>query len=350
MLLALVIVGGLCLFGVAASLIYLNFASETLRSNGVTAVVVGFAGLLATLWFSLKASDEKEAHFPVVFVLEKARRLPIFLIPPFSLATQYADPAEGTAATMGKAALIKGLTDQTLPAIQPDDISSLQNVYLDVLVSYVMDAMAGTFSKSWDVEIRRSETASVTTTRYRGRNPTRGSLLLQRNDLVKGLPHAEVARGMEGFTTELVVPPGTKAWWDSKEPSKRVLTMSNPFVTVTVTVEWESFMVGGGALGFLIAASIDENQEKYLTLSYGMHLDATFERLLSGNRDMPAYTRWVDTLFGQLRGFDAEERWKRLKKDYTFIRDHQAWWDHQQRGGRATPQLATTPDSSPKPR
>ncbi|PYQ03598.1 MAG: hypothetical protein DMF83_20700, partial [Acidobacteria bacterium] len=70
MLFGLMIVGGTLLLVAAAWLGFQNRSSESLRSNAVTAAVVGVAGLLATLWFSLKAPDAREAVFPVVFVLD----------------------------------------------------------------------------------------------------------------------------------------------------------------------------------------------------------------------------------------------------------------------------------------
>jgi hypothetical protein len=72
-------------------------------------------------------------------------------------------------------------------------------------------------------------------------------------------------------------------------------------------------------------SSIEESQERTLTLSYEMKLTATFERLRSGHPDMPAHIRWVDTLFGQLRQFDSEQRWRSVKQDYALLRDQQEW-------------------------
>lgn len=58
MLVAIVSAGAVLLIA-AACLVYLNWGSEALKSNGVTAAVVGLAGLLATLWFSLKPPDDR---------------------------------------------------------------------------------------------------------------------------------------------------------------------------------------------------------------------------------------------------------------------------------------------------
>jgi hypothetical protein len=94
MLLGLMVVGGLSLSVVAVWLTYLNRSSDVLRSNGVTALGVGVAGILGTLWFSLKAPEERHHRFPVVFVLDTVSRLP--LQPQESpAAAQYADPAAG---------------------------------------------------------------------------------------------------------------------------------------------------------------------------------------------------------------------------------------------------------------
>jgi hypothetical protein len=331
MLLGLMGIGGLSLLTAAVWLAYLNRSSEMLRSNGVTAVVVGVAGLLATLWFSLKAPEARHHQFPVVFVLDAASRLPL---PPWEslVAAPYADPATGLGVLPPGRDRLKA---EIMRAAQPGDIDGLLALYLDVMVSYFMDALGRTFSTSWDVEVSSFETAQVATTSYGPRAPLGRGLSLPRRELVANVPRAQIV-STPGFAETLTVPPGTHAvGWEAKDARNRVLRLSNPFVTLRVEIATWSYGIGAGGLAPLVGMSQMESQEKMATLSYLVSLDASFERLRSGHPDMPDYVRWVDTLFGQLRRCDAEQRWRRMKEDYVLLRDLQA--GHQRDLGGTSP-------------
>jgi len=296
------------------------------RSNGATAMVVAIAGLLATLLFSLKAPEERNYRFPVAFVIDKATLLPLSFMQ-FPAVAEYADPGWGTPGVMTKAPFLNGLTEQVLPSVQPEDINGLLAVYQDVLVSYVMDMMCTTFRGSWNTEVFSFETARVTTHTSEVRGPVRPGLVVERRKLVKDLPHGPVVNDVAGIAIEFTVPEHTAVTWKptkATEDTTRVLEMSNAFVSLTVTIEREAYVLGSGGLIAFVGTSLEESQKTTFTLSYVMKVHASFERLLSGHPDMPAYTRWVDTLFGLLRQLDAEQRWRRIKQDYLLLRDQQA--------------------------
>jgi hypothetical protein len=77
MLLGLTVVGVLSLLVVVVWLACQNRGSDTLLSNGTTALVVGGVGLLATLWFSLKAPTPREHRFTLTFAVDSDTRLPL---------------------------------------------------------------------------------------------------------------------------------------------------------------------------------------------------------------------------------------------------------------------------------
>jgi hypothetical protein len=327
MLLTLVIVGGVLLLTAVAWVIRLNYSSEALLSNGLTAAAVGIAGLLASLWFSLKSPEPREYRFPVVFVIDRATRLPLSVME-YPAVARYADPGWGAPGVAGKAPFLSGLTKKALPALKPDDNQGLNDVYLDVLVSYAMDVLGSTFRNTWDADVVSFELAHLGSARFGSREPLRKGAVFQRRELVNDLPHPEILRDGEAFAPTFTAPPRTSVVWTAKtEPLvARVLELSNPFAKVAVAIERQGWSVGSGGVAPLAGiSSIEESQERTLTLSYEMKLTATFERLRSGHPDMPAHVRWVDTLFGQLRQFDSEQRWRSVKQDYALLRDQQEW-------------------------
>jgi hypothetical protein len=289
MLQGLMVVGGLLLVVAAVWLFWLNRGSETLRSNGITALVVGIVGLLATLWFSLKPPEDRHHRFPVVFVLDKVSRLPV---PPWEglAAVQYADPAAGLG--VFPALAMKGLKDEVLPSVRSEDNGALAAVYLDVLLSYVTDALCSVFSRSWDVEVSTFETAQANRTTVEPRVPFRSGLSLSVQDLLSEVPHAEFALSPPRRPNNMVVPLGTRtSGWEATDPRTRVLRMSNAFVRLSVEIAWESYALGSGGLAPLIGMSPTESQEKTICLSYVVTLDASFEKLRSGHPDMPDHVR-----------------------------------------------------------
>jgi hypothetical protein len=320
MLLTLVIVGGVLLLIAAVWLVALNYKSDTLISNGTTAVVVGVAGLLATLWFTLKAPAERDDRFPVVFVLHNSTRLPLFL-PTFSSAWQYADPAQGASA-MG-APWLEGLKEKALPNTPPDT-AALQDLYMDVLVSYVMDIMGSVFGTTWHPDVFSFELAysRITTFGPAPHTPVIPGSTVEIRELVKRLPHEPVFADKNRHATKFVVPPRTTVvHWKAQDDGSRVLEMANPFVKVTMTVERHFWGVGSGALGALLGLSVDQSQKETCTVAYVMKLHASFERLRSGHPLMPQHVKWVDTLFSQLGKLNGEEKWHRLKQEYALDRE-----------------------------
>ena len=92
-LLALVVVLGALVFAAGVSLAWQNRASDTLRTNGLTALFVGLVAGFLTLWFSLKTPERKAFDFPVVFVIDQRsdqistftapQRNTVFIVPLF---------------------------------------------------------------------------------------------------------------------------------------------------------------------------------------------------------------------------------------------------------------------------
>lgn len=346
MLLGMVGVGAAILIVVAVRLVHLNWGSEALRSNGVTAAVVGLAGLLATLWFSLKPPDDRDRRFPVVFVLDTATLAPK-PSSAFPAALDYADPGWKTPGVNVASFLSPGFHEKVLRGIRADDHQTLESVYLDVLADYVTDILCMAFLKSWDADVFSFEIASVASTQFGTREPLRTGIEIQTKDLLKPLRYSAILS--RNAPQRLIVPPGTSASWRVRDAQSRVLEMTNPFATVALTIETQGLSLGSGALTTLTGETGDDQKES-VTLLYVMTMRATFERLRSGHRDMPAYTRWVDTMFTQVAKLNAEERWRRLKQDYGFLRDQQALVERQQRefferaGVPVPPGLGKRPD------
>jgi hypothetical protein len=327
MLLGMVSVGAAILIAVAVRLVRLNWGSDALKSNGITAAVVGLVGLLATLWFSLKPPDDRERRFPVVFVLDRSN-LAAKQSWGFPAALAYSDPAWTTPGVPIASFMLHDFHEKVLRGMRTDDFEALEAVYLDVLSNYVNDILCTAFSQSWDADIFSFEIASQQSTTFGARQPLRKGLTIVRKDLVRPLPHADILSAQG--PPQVVVPPRTIAAWRVKDAKSRVLEMSNPFVKVALTIETQGFGLGSGALTTLTGDTGDDQKES-VTLLYVVNMQATFERLRSGHSDMPAYTRWVDTLFAQVGKLNAEERWRRLKQDYGFLRDQQALVERQQR-------------------
>lgn len=317
MLVGLTLLSVTLLLGVAAWLSWLNRSSEAVRSGWVTAIGVGIAALLVTLWFGLKAPEERHHRFPVVFVIDRTTRLPLSFWNNPAIA-RYADP--GSQMPIQSVAVNRQPTDEKLAPLEPEDINGFREVYPDVLAGYVTDTLVSLFHKSWDADVFVSETAHVRSFSSGARLPVKPGSQLTLEDLVKWLPHREVVVSVPRLADSLIAPPKTHSLgWQAKDGFVRELRLANPFVTVAISITFQGYgrTVGGLAL---FSPPLSDN-ENVGTFSYVLTLDASFERLLSGHPRMPDYARWVDTMFDQLRGFDAERRWEGLKRDYVILRE-----------------------------
>ncbi len=332
MLLALMLVGFVSLLAVAVWLAYQNRSSDTLRSNGATALMVGGVGLLATLWFSLKPPEARRHRFTVTFVVDTDTRLPLSR-DRYPDLWSYAAPDAAHPAMVDVEPFV-----QTLAAKTPLSPSDVQAVYLDVLVAYVMDVFARNFASSWDVEIVRDKSVAVTTTKTSPRRPTPPGVKVERTDLVGHLSASKqlLAQILPGWE-EFVVPPDTRLEW-LEDPWSRVLKASNPFVTVSIDVG-RAFgaIYGSGRLGELAGMSREESQKRHMAFSFVMQLDASFERLRSGHPEMPRYTQWVDTIFSDLRAFDAEPVWAKIEQEHALFRGLRDWHQRSNPPERAEP-------------
>jgi hypothetical protein len=193
---------------------------------------------------------------------------------------------------------------------------------LDVLVGYVTDVLATCFTSSWDVEIVTDRTASITTTRTSPRKPIPAGLKVRTDELVGHLSASEalLAQGPPGWK-DFVVPPDTRVQW-AEDPRTRILTMSNPYVTLTVEIEPVAFgaVSGSGMLGELAGLSAEDSNKRHMLFSFVMQLEASFERLRSGHPDMPRYTRWVE-----------------LEQEHALFRALDVWHQRERPSGRVGP-------------
>lgn len=297
---------------------YLNRDSEAVRVNGRSAVIVGAAGVLITLLLSLKAEHVTVPPFPAAFVFHRQTRQP-FSCDAIPEATRFADP--GFAGNVRPAFSLVAEAIKKQPTLLETADDSVSNaLYLDVLLRHVVDLLSFAFSKSWDAEVVRFDLPHARETRYGSREPKKEGTKVERQALVRLFPESPILDS--DFLKVLTLPPDTTVRRVPADGNTRSLELANPFATVTIMLKWHSSGRGIGRLRDLCGLPMSGKYDEWLSATYLISLDARFEQLRSGHPEMPVYRRWVQTMFDELRAFDAERRWQEVKDAYQLYYAH----------------------------
>ncbi len=300
---------------------WLNRTSDAVRINAWSAFIIGAAGVLVTLLVSLKTEEVIVQPFPAAFVFDRHTRQP-FSCPGLSEATQYADP--GFANLVVPAfALVAELSKDRSALLANDDDELSNGLYLDILLRHVVDLLTRTFAKSWDAEVVRFDLPRGMETRYGEHTPHREGGEINRQTLVNLFPESAVLAFIPPVDAAdvfnvLNVPPNTTVVRLPGGKDTRALELRNPFATVTISLRWHSSQRGIGRLQDVCNLPMSGNYDNWLSATYSISVRARFQRLRSGHPDMPLYRRWVDTMFSEIRGFDAERRWQAVKEAFQL--------------------------------
>jgi len=101
---------------------------------------------------------------------------------------------------------------------------------------------------------------------------------------------------------------------------KREITLTNPFVKVTIAINKDGGSSGVGDYKWLLSYD-NEKSEEFWSAHFRVNCNAKFENLKSGHPDMPKYKQWVEVMFAEAQYLlDEKEQLKRAHEYYDLIK------------------------------
>ncbi len=292
--------------------------------NRASPAVVGAALPAATallsaiaLVFAFNRPEPISRVFPVIFVVEKASRLPV-TIPnrPF--------PFESLSLPDMMRQIDSKIFDPPNGQNAFDFITPLYHEYLQKI--FVDDLALKQFG-TWRMKTERfvdliqwspmPDAASYPST------------ILSVEELERIFGKNRFARVYSGFG-KWALPPGTELRIElpRKDPQLGdigTIHLKNRLCEISIRTVRSFSGVGLGKYTPLVGVTIDEAQEKYWTLQYITRIDVSFTWYRIGDPDMALQREWANAIAEELSfSFDEESIWTRTKDNFILQRHFQA--------------------------
>jgi hypothetical protein len=301
---------GVVLFAVYV-LVWINRASPTVVNAALPAAATLLSAIV--LVFMLNRPQPISRAFPVVFVVEKARLLPV-IIPdrPFPFdslsladAMRHVDPkifepAQG----QGALDLILSLYHEYLQKMFVDDLASKQFGTWRMKAERFVDLMM--FGPMSDSPSYRSKTITV-------------------DELERIFGKNRFARVHAGIGT-WALPPDTELQIELPRMDSRLgvigtIRLKNRLCEITIQTDQSFIGVGLGKYTPLVGLLIDKAQQEYFTVQYITRINVSFPWYRIGDPDMVPYREWANAIVEELSfSFDEDSIWSRTKDNFLLRR------------------------------
>lgn len=296
----------------AFGLVWLNRASEKI----LTAVIpVAAAGLIAIYLavFVFGGEPSVSTIFPIAFQYQIASKMPANL--PLTLFSR-----RDTMSLFLPAQLHSTHPEYFSDPADSDGIL----LHRHLVQRVILDWLAFHYSNSWDIEMTQFDLPGSRSQQFA---PASGTSVKTK---IYGV--AEIDQKLTGnrfqsvhsaMARQLSVPPKTELLIEvprDSGPAGHVgrITLENPFCTLSILFQDSTWMRGLGAYKELAGLSDDENN-MLATATFNVRISVEFNRLMSGNPQMPSYKRWAAGIVEGLKDqFDEQLIWSRTKGDYLF--------------------------------
>ncbi|MCK5347523.1 MAG: hypothetical protein KAR20_29140, partial [Candidatus Heimdallarchaeota archaeon] len=101
-------------------------------------------------------------------------------------------------------------------------------------------------------------------------------------------------------TMNATIPKGTAIEVSCNKNYSRSLTFKNKFSAINIQIYQSHGRIGTGEWQWLFDYDTKQNEE-FWSSTMSIHLSAKFEKLLSGNPDMPLYIEWAESIFENIQ-------------------------------------------------
>jgi hypothetical protein len=235
------------------------------------ALVVAATGTFVTILFGLKG-ETRSVVFPAVVVFEKTSKRPLG-----DFDAAYNDGQPDWPLTW----LVSSMTahDPALCAAEPAEIGI--NLYFDLMLKLIVSRLFQMYHFGWDINVRRVDAPlGFTSADYAVREPTPDADFVTLDDLKSQFPEVKTLSyaGDMMPDSKLAVPPGTRILGKNDvvvagNVLKRTLSLTNNFVSVTISIEKSMGTSGVGSLARLLGYS-EEFNDRFWTVEYVINLRA----------------------------------------------------------------------------
>lgn len=296
-----------------------NRGSEKVIGSIVPAFFIATVGVLGTLLFSLRP-ETRSVEFPSQFVFHTETKH-FFNCERFPRLDEYSGGLmtqllvnEMLAANP---ALSKFKAGGTWSGKHVDDA---QELFLDVLLRSVFDALGFAFGASWQPTIKRRNLPVAGYASSSAPKTEDGGVRYSLKELQEIFPDNKALRVQEVTLRRGIVLPPKSRMTAIASDGGREIKIENPFATMTIEVRAGAGVVGIGffkqVCGF---ADQDEMDRDYWSQSYDVSLKADFSALRMGHPSMTAYKRWAETMFTEIQTkCDTEMKWQELRNNYQL--------------------------------
>ena len=293
-----------------------NRSLPELNSKVIPVVMLGVVGLLFTIWYSLK-SEQTDLHLASTVYFHRSDLLPL---------DEHAPRRHlygGDQFNIGLAQLIRDriAQDTTLSAGDLEKRrENAEDLYFDIVLLKLIDRFFFVYADSWDVRIRSTRYGNNVESIVSSNTSNQDSVSLTWDDFSMVLDgndplHTLFSSLPKGhWPMKMTVPPKTKVRLTTTSRIQHSLALSNPFARISITLVRRGGGIGLGDYAWFL--EYDRKQSEEFWSEYiDVNCQAEFERTRSGHPLMPAYRRWVEAMFSELRyQLSDEERMQRARE------------------------------------
>jgi hypothetical protein len=284
----------------------------------VTTLWLGVVALIGSTIAVVLFSSERPIHkvFSVPIIIHADTRLPLEGLPYPVLPMDFAIRVR------------EELTAHPDILPNPKEDSFAQSIYHHALQRAIIYWLEEKYPATWQVDVFPSTLGEISGYSFQSRKvPTRLYRPSELKTKLSGNKFADIS-GMfaGGDKFGLAVPTGTELtviapYLDPARGEVSSVKLHNRFCTITIDTSYGMSMVGAGSYRLLFGMTQLQAQQAMKSDQYVVQISATFNRLLTGNPEMPDYKKWVvDITNGLETQFSDEVVWSKTKDWILFHR------------------------------
>ena len=292
------------LFIFLSLLIYINRDATELWQKFIPAVTLAMVGACFTLWFSLK-KHEIEILFPTTFISHKESGNSLELIEPrFSLFYG------------GKPFNSRGF-------LKPIEGQEIHDFHFDLALIEISEILYSTFQEFKDqpgsnlyssnkfptsLDIKRD---SVTWKNYIEYFKCNENLQKQYEAINNG----------KYSVKNLTLPKGTSVDIECVNNSTRYIILKNKYSEIKISIFKSFGTIGVGEWQWLFDYDMQKN-EAFWSSTMNIQMSAKFEKLLSGNPEMPKYINWAEAIFENIQSnLDSKQQIEMAREKHHLYKN-----------------------------
>jgi len=203
------------------------------------------------------------------------------------------------------------------------DGEKVKDFYFDLAFIKLFSRFYCLYADSWDIHISSVRRGEASETSISANKPNPPCMSVKWYDLLETLDRNDSScKLLEEFSQkfwikEMNVPPETKVGIETST-YKKMLSLKNPFVEISITFNRRGGSVGLGDYQWLLGYDNKKNNE-FWSEHFEVVCEAKFEKERSLHAEMIRYKRWAETMFAEVQyQFDDKSRLKRAR-DYRDL-------------------------------